>query len=123
MVCDAPWEGNLSGYFTLFPEDGGIRMYYRGWESGRQPVTCLAESTDGLRWTRPDLGLVELGGSSRNNIVFSGPNEGAAHNLTPFRDGNPACPPEARYKAVGRLKPKGRSVEAAPTGAASPANS
>lgn len=111
LVCDAPWEGNLSGYFTLLQDDDCFRMYYRGWQSGRQPVACLAESTDGLLWTRRNVGRIEFDGSNRNNIVFSGPNEGAAHNLTPFRDRNPDCPPESRYRAVGRLKPKGRSVE------------
>lgn len=30
---------------------------------------CVAESTDGMNWTRPDLGLVEFRGSRRNNIV------------------------------------------------------
>ena len=30
---------------------------------------CYAESDDGLTWTRPELGLVEYGGSRRNNIV------------------------------------------------------
>lgn len=110
LVCDAPWEGNLSSYFTLFRDEGRFRMYYRGWGQGRQPVTCLAESTDGVRWTKPDLDLIEFNGSRQNNIVFSGPNEGAAHNLTPFKDASPACSPDARYKAVGRLKPAGRSV-------------
>ncbi len=111
MVCDAPWEGDLSAYFTLFRDGDRFRMYYRGWHRGRQPVICLAESTDGVRWTRPDLGLIAFNGSAKNNLVFSGPNEGAAHNLTPFKDANPACAPEARYKAVGRLKPPGRSAE------------
>lgn len=30
---------------------------------------CYAESTDGLHWERPDLGLVEFRGSRRNNLI------------------------------------------------------
>ncbi|MEW6751612.1 MAG: hypothetical protein AB1505_11640, partial [Candidatus Latescibacterota bacterium] len=30
---------------------------------------CYAESTDGINWERPELGLVEFGGSRRNNRV------------------------------------------------------
>src|SRR5438309_283245 len=29
LVCDAPWEGNTSGYFTVFRDDDRFRMYYR----------------------------------------------------------------------------------------------
>lgn len=30
---------------------------------------CYAESTDGIHWERPDLGLVEFRGSRRNNLI------------------------------------------------------
>ena len=30
---------------------------------------CYAESTDGIRWNRPELGLVEFRGSRRNNLI------------------------------------------------------
>ncbi len=64
----------------------------------------MAESDDGIRWTRPKLGLFEFGGSKENNIVW-GAAGGRAHNFTPFRDANPACAPDARYKAfVGGAK-------------------
>jgi hypothetical protein len=106
LVCDAPWEGNTSGYFTVFRDDDRFRMYYRGWhyDEGRKAlahpdVTCLAESADGIRWTKPELGLFEFNGSKKNNIVWAGP--GGTHNFTVFKDANPDCPPAARYKALG----------------------
>jgi hypothetical protein len=37
---------------------------------GPNQVTCYAESRDGIRWTKPELGLVEFKGSSQNNIVW-----------------------------------------------------
>ena len=103
MAFDRPWEGNVSAYVTVFPDGDIFRMYYRGahydWASKEvtHEVACYAESTDGIHWTRPELGLCEFGGSKRNNIVWTGV---GCHNFTPFRDANPSCRPEARYKAL-----------------------
>jgi hypothetical protein len=108
LVADAPWEGNTSAYYTVIQDEGKLRLYYRGShvdEKSRQPahreVTCYAESTDGLHFTKPELGLFEFNGSKTNNIVWDGP---GAHNFTPFKDTNPRCPPEARYKALARVR-------------------
>jgi len=103
LVCDAPWEGNTSAYYTVFEDDGLFRIYYRGShteekKSTHSEVTCYAESRDGLTWTKPKLGLFEFGGSKENNIIWAGP-EGI-HNFAPFEDTNPACKPEAHYKAL-----------------------
>jgi hypothetical protein len=105
LVCDAPWEGNTSAYFTLFQDGDRFRAYYRGshfdetTKRGTHPeFTCYAESRDGVRWEKPSLGLVPFAGSTANNIILSDPE--ASHNFAPFRDTNPAAPPEARYKAL-----------------------
>ena len=105
FVADAPWEGNTSGYYTFFQDGKTYKMIYRGWQHDRKKkqarpaVTCYAESTDGVNWTRPDLGLHPWAGSKKNNIIWM--NAPESHNLTPFRDDNPAAPAGARYKAVG----------------------
>ncbi|MGD8240850.1 MAG: hypothetical protein PVH68_20030 [Armatimonadota bacterium] len=108
LVRDAPWEGNSSGYTTVFRDGELYRMYYRGshlefaegkYSSPHREVVCYAESDDGIHWTRPELGLVEFDGSKQNNIILDGR---GAHCFTPFKDANPNCKPEARYKAVGR---------------------
>ena len=62
--------------------------------------TAYAESTDGIVWTRPKLGLFEANGSKENNLVWMGP--GA--NMVPFRDPNPGIPDDERYKAVARTR-------------------
>jgi len=107
LVLDAPWEGNSCNYVTVLRDGPKYRMYYRGAqvsvEGGKvrrtHPfVTCLAESDDGIRWRKPQLGLVEFQGSRRNNIIRIGD---LCHDFSPFVDTNPACPPGARYKAVG----------------------
>ena len=104
LVADKPWEGNTSAYFTVFQDDDKYRMYYRGshWlvdeeKAAHREVTCYAESSDGITWTKPELGLYEFDGSKKNNIVWNGP---GTHCFTPFKDTNPNCNPDARYKAL-----------------------
>jgi len=106
MVHDKPWEGNSCGYHTIFQDGPIYRMYYRGWnhnmsnEKQTHPaVVCYAESRDGIHWERPALDLVEFQGSKRNNIIWAGV---GTHNFVPFKDTNPQCPSDARYKAVAR---------------------
>jgi len=102
---DKPWEGPVSYYVTVLQDADIYRMYYRGSGSrkdGVGEVTGCAESSDGIRWTRPNLGLFEHAGSKDNNIVWSG---AGSHNFAPFIDENPACKPGRRYKAfcsIGR---------------------
>ena len=78
---DAPWEGNGCGYHSLFRDGDLYRLYYKAWKirlapgkiaSEKKPdiYTCYAESTDGINWTKPDLGLVEHQGSTANNIML-----------------------------------------------------
>lgn len=116
MVRDRPWEGNESLYTTIFKDGPIYRMYYRGRqvdytsERARQhpegidrphPDTfCYAESPDGVRWKRPELGLFEFDGSKQNNIVWDGKPLRSAGSFSVFKDTNPDCPPGARYKAV-----------------------
>lgn len=111
LICDRPWEGNISAYYTIFQDDDRYRMYYRGahWDEQAKKSThpefaCYAESRDGVHWEKPELGLFEFQGSKANNIVWSGP---GTHNFTVFKDLNPAAPPESRYKAVA----SGRSAK------------
>lgn len=101
-----PWEGNTSGYYSLFQDGDLYRMIYRGWQHDEKmkavhkEVTCYAESSDGVHWTKPKLGLFAWNGSKQNNIVWLGP---GTHNFTAFRDDNPDVKPEARYKAFGGI--------------------
>ena len=113
LVHDAPWEGNVCCYHTVFRDGGLYRLYYRGSSAGmpgveKHQVVCYAESDDGIVWRKPNLGLCEYGGSKENNIVLLDDETDVAHNFTPFLDTNPQCPPEERYKAVaGRGGKKG----------------
>lgn len=110
IIHDKPWEGNTCGYHTIFQDDSLYRMYYRGWDHDMQQgkprhheVVCYARSVDGIRWERPSLGLVAFAGSTDNNIIWDGI---GSHNFTPFKDANPRCAADARYKAVGQNEGK-----------------
>ena len=111
LVTGKPWEGNTSAYYTVFRDDDRLRMYYRGshadptMKATHREVTCYAESRDGIRWTKPELGLFEFEGSKKNNIVWDGI---GTHCFTVFKDRNAKCPPEARYKAISRGRPRGK---------------
>ena len=104
LVCDAPWEGNTSAYYSLFAEGDRFRMIYRGAhfdentkKAAHPEFACYAESKDGVTWVKPKLGIVEFQGSTENNIILAG---AGTHNFTPFLDANPACQPDAKYKAL-----------------------
>ncbi len=113
MVFDRPWEGTGCGYVTVFEDERRYRMYYKAWHldvqedgvtgaaDGSSLDICVAESSDGINWERPEVGLFEHDGSTANNIVFAGP---GSHGFAPFRDQKPDVPEEARYKAVGEGK-------------------
>ena len=57
------------------PWDKGVyRAYYQCYEVGKEGKFgamhfCLATSTDGICWKKPQLGLVEFNGSKNNNIL------------------------------------------------------
>ena len=59
----------------------------------REMGVCYAFSTDGIRWQRPELGLLEFNGSTRNNLVMRDVH-GVGVTLDP-RDPDPA----GRFKA------------------------
>lgn len=112
FTADASWEGNTSGYYTVFRDGDLVKMIYRGWAHQPDKIvkelhrefTCYAESKDGLIFTKPELGLHEWEGSKANNIILD---DDATHNFAAFKDTNPDCPPEARYKGIGGEKRNG----------------
>ncbi|MDF1744571.1 MAG: hypothetical protein P1V19_12815 [Gimesia sp.] len=111
---DKPWEGSSSGYHTIIQDGDLYRLYYRGSHiivsegklntGSHKTVYCYAESKDGIHWTRPELNIVEFKGSKKNNIILEGR---GSHNFAPFKDENPDCKPDARYKALAGLQHEG----------------
>lgn len=116
LVHDAPWEGSGSGYHSVFQDGDKYRMYYKAWHLAVSPgkvktdthplLCCYAESSDGIHWTKPELGLHEFNGSKANNIVIASGTMGKAQvdagHPAVFKDENPDAPADARYKAIVR---------------------
>ncbi len=108
----SPDFGHALIYGTVLFDGRKFRMWYLGMiqrkvERGQAPgywrPMCYAESGDGIRWTKPELGLYEWNGSKRNNICLI---EGDPYSLTRVNDFlsilyEPHDPdPSRRYKAA-----------------------
>ncbi len=90
-------------YATVIRDGDLFRLYTRDGRGAKHDgdapeVTRYCESRDGIRWTRPDLGLVEIDGSKRNNVILHEPP--FCHNFAPFLDTRPGVDPAHRFKAL-----------------------
>ncbi len=111
---DAPWEGNSGCYQSVFRDGDIFRVYYRGGhvnpskayekEKRSWEILCMAESRDGIHWTRPELNVVEFQGSKKNNLDLDANMVreigGRPSHTSVFKDTNPDCPDGERYKIV-----------------------
>lgn len=108
----SPDHGHAIMYGSVLHIDGKFRMWYLGMsqttiERGQAPgywrPMCYAESTDGVTWTKPDLGLVDFNGSKKNNICLI---ESEVYSLSRVNDfltvmHDPEDPdPARRYKCA-----------------------
>ncbi|MGQ9575274.1 MAG: hypothetical protein ACUVUC_08150 [Thermoguttaceae bacterium] len=108
---DKPWEGDFCGYCTVIKDGELYRMYYRGKpragrDGSQDELTCYAESRDGRQWTKPELGLFEVAGSRRNNVILANMPP-LSHNFCPLLDGRPGVPPSQRFKALAGTSESG----------------
>ena len=123
LKFDRPWEGLYSGYETVVKTGNGFRLYYRGLPVAKHAigteVTCVAESRDGVLWTKPKLGLFEVqdakGNTTKENNVVLARHRGC-HNFAPFLDTNPNVRADQRYKALGGTGAPGLIAFASPDG-------
>jgi len=108
LVCDSEWEGECNGYATLIKTPVKYLFYYRatkhkyhadGTPCPSTSVICVAESIDGINFTKPALGLYEFNGSKENNIVFA-TDKMKIDTFSVFYDENPNCPENERFKAL-----------------------
>jgi hypothetical protein len=111
MHFDKPWEGAFCGYTTILQEKDRFRMYYRGVPVAGQDgtvgeVTCVAESQDGINWTRPDLGIYDVRGTRKNNVILAN-DPPYSHNFTPLIDTRPGVGPSMKYRALAGVHKTG----------------
>ena len=69
-------------------------VYLEKRPDGREMGICYATSKDGLKWDKPELGLVEFEGNKNNNILIRGP-----HGAAVFKDIHESDPAK-RYKMI-----------------------
>ena len=97
---DRPWEGEHGFGQDVLLDDGKYHLYYHS--GGRM---CYAESPDGVRWTKPSLGLIQYDGSRENNLVGTAEGEELYdHETEPsarfFLDRRPGVPAGECFKAL-----------------------
>ena len=112
LRCDDAWEGIHNGYGCLVKVGDTYRFYYRAipartlienanstsQKTQSKSTICVAESRNGITFTKPIIGKYEYYGTKANNIVYN--REENIDNFSVFYDENPACPPEERFKAL-----------------------
>jgi hypothetical protein len=88
-----PWEAQGITISQMLPTLDGKIMAWGTCvgEDGRER-NCHLESTDGVNWSRPRLGLVDYNGNRETNLTPGGPN---GHVFI-----DPTAPPEERFKSA-----------------------
>ncbi len=113
IELDSPWEGPANGPVSVFFYEGRYLLYYRamrlepGFENG---ILCVAESKDGVHWTKPSLGIVDWKGSKDNNIV--GDENGKPLFPAAWLDTRPGVPADERIKAYAIINDNGQDMTA-----------
>jgi hypothetical protein len=122
IEADRPWEAwpHLFGGVAFDPHEKLYKMWYQvlnprapldAREGSGRYFVCYAESTDGKRWIKPDLGLVSFLGKTDNNIFR--PEEAELPNV--FLDPQESDP-RKRFKMLVWLRPGGHLLFASADG-------
>lgn len=93
----------VGSYSSVMEEDGKLRIWWFYSIPGRTSMekrrVCYAESVDGIHFTKPELGLLEMGGSKACSAVIGDPVQGACVWIDP----NAAS--DERYRSQAKLGP------------------
>ena len=128
LTRDRPWEGcstenhHIINPSVMYDEEDNIwKMWYGsygGLEGGSKGsvapglenvgcYTMYATSEDGIRWEKPELGIAEFQGSTRNNIIFFKEGVNYCYLAPPsIKDPHDAEPGRWRYKTTVKTKPE-----------------
>jgi hypothetical protein len=112
VTADQPHEqgGLVYLYSSVLQEAGRVRLWYDlTGDEGR--CVCYAESEDGLRFSKPPLGLHAIGQSAANNVVIPSVIGGGAVWI------DPQAPAEHRYKTQAKAyQPTRFAMHSSPDG-------
>ena len=105
LHVDRPWEGAFNFGMSVVQFDERFRIYYRATTFEHGSFMCVAESTDAVVWTKPDLSLVEIAGTKHNNVIATVSGELTTDPkreplIEVFYDERPDVPFSERFKAI-----------------------
>ena len=110
VVVDKPWEKVLNCFGVTVLQEGDLcRMYYPAWDSrtswdAQRLLMCYATSLDGNPWEKPELDIIPFEGAAGTNILYPAEEQqrqpGYFFGTCVFRDTNPKCRPDERYKMI-----------------------
>ncbi len=105
-VLAAPLTGDVDSieYGTVILDGDTYRLYTRARHESKKDgdggeYTRYFESYDGKHWVAPELGLIDVAGTTWTNVVLHDPPYG--HNFSPMLDTRPEVPADERFKALG----------------------
>lgn len=112
LKADLPYE--LGGYTHLYssvlkdPIDNKVKIWYDYFKpKSADPYdhdrhVAYAESTDGINFSKPQIGLYEINGSKENNVVIPGVIGGSSVWI------DPNALPKDRFKTQAKVYPSGK---------------
>lgn len=108
-----PWENDRGTWGSVIydEQDKVFKAWYGGLSGAKKEfrpgsvsecsVLCYATSKDGVHWDRPELGLCEVMGTRKNNVLIGDDHHnGLDHWETVLKD-SLERDPKRRYKALG----------------------
>ena len=105
-----PDHWGVQFYGSVIRVEGKFRMWYaaldgaRGEQAEQNPAfwrVAYAESSDGIHWVKPKLGLVEYHGNRDNNLCLVEPVMGPINVKVLYEPDDPD--PARRYKMIGHV--------------------
>ncbi|MDZ4290158.1 MAG: hypothetical protein U0984_19485, partial [Prosthecobacter sp.] len=107
----SPDHGHAVLYGSVLHIGGKFRMWYlamsqqeivKGQAPGWWRPMCYAESDDGVKWTKPELGLVDFNGNKKNNICLIESDPFSLSRVNDFLSVmyEPDAPAAERYKCA-----------------------
>jgi len=114
---DRPWEDDLGQYHCVLKDGETYHLWYTVYVRANPDAELLrsiayARSSDGIKWEKPDIGLVEIYGKRNNNIVLGqgfGGIKGATHGCMVFID--PKAGADEKFRLVSNPSELGKALQ------------
>jgi hypothetical protein len=124
LAPEHPWEKHIGAYSTVIKVGDTYHLWYDAitprpqapdagaWQGGLIRSLAYARSRDGIRWEKPELGLTEILGTRKNNVVLgygAGGIQGGLHSASVFLD--PNAPEAERFRLLAYVVEMPRALQ------------